>query len=252
METIRRVVGGLTDHRASRTDRRTYLAATISLVGVGTFMVGVLLLHLLKRDLNPAQHLISEYALGSFGWIQTMDFLAVGIGTIALALALRRAVKNPGRIAPILIGLWGVAALLVAFVPTDGPGRSHLCGWFRPPYFRDVRERQEVPQRRGMERTASADNCVGLDRFSNVLPHDDLGGNRAEDLHHGLLHLDARHGLSCEKPGAICVTYPVQVGASRVPGGPTRRSSRLAQAPRKNESRPEMLPPSEPLNGRYL
>jgi hypothetical protein len=122
MKTIRRVVGGLTDHRASRTDRRTYLAATISLVGVGTFMVGVLLLHLLKRDLNPAQHLISEYALGSFGWIQTMDFLAVGIGTIALALALRRAVKNLGRIAPILIGLWGVAALLVAFVPTDGPG----------------------------------------------------------------------------------------------------------------------------------
>jgi hypothetical protein len=121
--------------------------------------------------------------------------------------------------------------------------RSHLCGWFRPPYFRDVRERQEVPQRRGMERTASADNCVGLDRFSNVLPHDDLGRNRAEDLHHGLLHLDARHGLSCEKPGAICVTYPVQVGASRVPGGPTRRSSRLAQAPRKSESRPEMLPP---------
>lgn len=121
MNRTSRALGALADHRASRTDRRAYLAATISLIGVGTFMVGVLLLHLLKRDLNPTQHFISEYALGSFGWIQTIDFLAVGVGTIALALTLRRVVKNPGRIAPILIGCFGVSAVLVAFVQIDGP-----------------------------------------------------------------------------------------------------------------------------------
>ena len=121
MNIFGRAVGALTDHRASRTDRRAYLAATISFVGVGTFMVGVALLHLLKRDLSPTQHFISEYALGDFGWIQRMDFLAVGVGTIALALTLSRVVKNPGRIAPIFIGLFGVSALLVAFVQIDGP-----------------------------------------------------------------------------------------------------------------------------------
>lgn len=121
MNKIKRETGVLTDNRASRTDKRTYLTATIALVGVGTFVVGVLLLHLLKRDLNPAEHFISEYALGSYGWIQTIDFLAAGVGTIALALTLNRAVNNPGRIAPILIGLWGVSVLLVAFVPIDGP-----------------------------------------------------------------------------------------------------------------------------------
>lgn len=121
MKTISRAVGALADHRASRTDRRTYLAATISLVGVGTFMVGVALLHLLKRDLSPTQHFVSEYALGDFGWIQRIDFLAVGVGAIALALALRRVVKNPGRIAPIFIGCFGVSAVLVAFVQIDGP-----------------------------------------------------------------------------------------------------------------------------------
>jgi hypothetical protein len=121
MEMISRALVTLAGQRASRTDRRTHLTATISLVGVGAFMAGVMVLHLLKRDLNPTQHFISEYALGDFGWIQRIDFLAVGVGTIALALTLGRVVKNPGRIAPIFIGLFGVSALLVAFVRIDGP-----------------------------------------------------------------------------------------------------------------------------------
>ena len=121
MNRTSRAMGALAGHRASRADRRTYLAATISLLGVGTFMVGVALLHLLKRDLSPTQHFISEYALGDFGWVQRIDFLAVGLGTIALALTLSRVVKNPGRIAPIFIGCFGVSALLVAFVQIDGP-----------------------------------------------------------------------------------------------------------------------------------
>ena len=121
MKMTSRAATALTGQRASRTDRRAYLAATIALIGVATFMVGVALLHLLKRDLNPTQHFISEYALGDFGWIQRVDFLAVGVGTIALALTLSRVVKDPGRIAPIFIGLFGVSAVAVAFVQIDGP-----------------------------------------------------------------------------------------------------------------------------------
>ena len=118
----------LTDHRASRTDRRAYVAASVSLAGLGTFVVGVLLLHLLKRDLDPAQHFISEYALGSFGWVQMIDFLAAGVGAIALALTLTRVVNDPGRIAPILIGSFGGCILLIAFIPTDGPGLTTTLG----------------------------------------------------------------------------------------------------------------------------
>ena len=130
MKMINRAARALAGHRASRTDRRTYLAAMISLVGVGAFVVGVLVLHLLNRDLNPAQHTISEYVLGSFGWIQTVDFLAAGVGTLALALTLSRAVNDPGRIAPVLIGSFGVCMLLLAFIPTDvTPEPTTTVGW---------------------------------------------------------------------------------------------------------------------------
>lgn len=121
MKEVSRAAGAHTDYRASRTDRRAYLTAWISLVGVGTFMVGVLLLHLLKRDLNPAQHFISEYALGRFGWVQVIDFLAAGVGGIALALTLPRVVRSSGRIVPVFIGIFGVCVLLVAYVRVDGP-----------------------------------------------------------------------------------------------------------------------------------
>jgi len=129
MKKVNGAAGILTDHRASRTDKRAYLTASISLAGLGTFVVGVLLLHLLKQDLNPAQHTISEYALGSYGWIQTIDFLAVGAGSIALALTLARVVNDPGRIAPILIGSWGVCAVLLAFIQSDGPQPHTTRGW---------------------------------------------------------------------------------------------------------------------------
>ena len=130
MKKVNGAAGIRTGHLASRTDRRAYVTASISLVGVGTFVVGVLLLHLLQQDLNPARHTVSEYALGSFGWIQALDFLALGAGSLALALTLSRVVNDPGRIAPILIGSWGVCAALLAFIPTDvTPEPTTTVGW---------------------------------------------------------------------------------------------------------------------------
>ena len=130
MRTVSRAVGALTGQRASRPDRRTYLTASISLAGLATFVIGVLVLHLLKSDVNPARHTISEYVLGDFGWIQTIDFLAGGIGAFALALTLRRSVSDPGRIAPVLIGVWGVCAASLALFPTDvTPEPTTTTGW---------------------------------------------------------------------------------------------------------------------------
>ena len=130
MRMFSRAMGALTGQWASRPDKRTYLTASISLAGSATFVVGVLVLHVLVHDLNPARHTISEYALGRFGWIQTMDFLAGGIGAFALALTLRRSVNDPGRIAPVLIGAWGVCAALLALFPTDvTPEPTTTTGW---------------------------------------------------------------------------------------------------------------------------
>jgi hypothetical protein len=103
-------------------DARTRLAAIIAVGGITWFLLGVAVLHVLERSLNPARRMVSEYALGTYGWIQTLDFVASGIGAIALGIALSRTVRDPGRMGPLLIAGFGASTLVAAFAQTDGDG----------------------------------------------------------------------------------------------------------------------------------
>jgi len=103
-------------------DARTRLAAIIAVGGITWFLLGVAVLHVAERSLNPARHMVSEYALGTYGWIQTLNFLAAGIGGVALGLALSRTIREPGRLGPRLIAGFGASTLVSAFVQADGDG----------------------------------------------------------------------------------------------------------------------------------
>lgn len=64
---------------------------------------------------------ISELVLGQYGFVQTFAFLISGVGIIGLAYAIRRLTVGAwgsGTVA-LLIGVYGVGALLVALFPTD-------------------------------------------------------------------------------------------------------------------------------------
>ncbi len=60
----------------------------VSVAGLSAFAVAVLALHGIRANLNPAEHTISEYSLGSYGWLMRAAFLALGIGTLATAASL--------------------------------------------------------------------------------------------------------------------------------------------------------------------
>jgi hypothetical protein len=64
---------------------------------------------------------ISELVLGRFGWIQTFAFVLGGLGTLALAYAVRQLTQDTwsSRLGAVLVGLYGVGAVLVAAFPTD-------------------------------------------------------------------------------------------------------------------------------------
>jgi drug/metabolite transporter (DMT)-like permease len=49
----------------------------------------VVVLHLLRVDLAPVGHRLSEYANGPHGWIMTVAFVTLGVGLLALGIALR-------------------------------------------------------------------------------------------------------------------------------------------------------------------
>jgi hypothetical protein len=64
---------------------------------------------------------MSELVLGRFGWVQTVAFIIAGIGTLALAYALRHLTAGTwgSRVGSLLVGVYGVGAILVAIFPTD-------------------------------------------------------------------------------------------------------------------------------------
>lgn len=96
----------------------TRALATLALGGVAWFVVGVLILHALRSDLPPATHMISEFALGPWGWLQTLNFLALATGAASLALATRHRALPIGTATTALLSLFAVTTLLSAIFPT--------------------------------------------------------------------------------------------------------------------------------------
>lgn len=64
---------------------------------------------------------ISELALGHYGFVQTLAFLLSGLGTLGLAYAIRQLTRGAwgSLIGALLIGIYGLGAILVAIFPTD-------------------------------------------------------------------------------------------------------------------------------------
>jgi hypothetical protein len=79
-------------------------------VAIAAAVVTTLLLvclRVLSPEFDPSYRMISEYALGGYGWVLSMTFLAWGISSCSLALAIRSRVRTRG-------GRVGVAFLVVA------------------------------------------------------------------------------------------------------------------------------------------
>jgi hypothetical membrane protein len=70
--------------------------------------------------------MISEYAVGRFGYLQTANFFALGAGSVALAIGLW--LVRLGRIGPALLALWGTFAFASGIFPTDGEGAPTTTG----------------------------------------------------------------------------------------------------------------------------
>ncbi len=66
-----------------------------SVAGLGLFIAAVVALHGLRRDLNPAEHTMSEYSLGSYGWLMRAAFGTLGVGVLATAASLRHRCELP-------------------------------------------------------------------------------------------------------------------------------------------------------------
>jgi hypothetical protein len=93
-------------------------AATVCLAW---FVAVVVAEHALRSDLSPGEHRISEYAVGSGGWLMTTGFLAWALAFALTAVALQRLPlrSSPvGRALTALLALCAIGALGTALFET--------------------------------------------------------------------------------------------------------------------------------------
>jgi hypothetical protein len=93
----------------------------VSFATAVTFVVLLAALHLIKPELDPSWHFISEYAIGRYGWIMTVAFLSLALSCVALFIALRSQIRTvSGRIGLVLL-LISAAGLTIAGIFTTDP-----------------------------------------------------------------------------------------------------------------------------------
>ena len=64
-------------------------AARVSLVATTIFVVLLAALHIIKPELDPSWHFISEYAIGPYGWLMMLAFLCLGLSCVSLFMAIK-------------------------------------------------------------------------------------------------------------------------------------------------------------------
>jgi Protein of unknown function (DUF998) len=83
----------------------------------------MVLLHMVRTDLDPVRQVMSEYANGRFGWFMTAAFYAMGLACVALAVRLGRAIMR-SRLSVavrVLLGLGGLGLILAGVFEVERP-----------------------------------------------------------------------------------------------------------------------------------
>jgi len=91
------------------------IAARMVIVFSATFLAILFLLHFLEPEFDPSWRMISEYALGRYGWMMTLAFFCWGGSVLALLVALWPYLRTIG-------GMIGRGWLLLIGVALFGAG----------------------------------------------------------------------------------------------------------------------------------
>ena len=101
-------------------------SARLSIVAAAVVLLLLAGLHILSPEFDPSFRMVSEYALGVYGWVLSLMFLAWGVSSWALAVALwSQVTTRAGK-----VGLWFLViaglgeAMASVFDVTHDPGHS--------------------------------------------------------------------------------------------------------------------------------
>lgn len=107
-----------------RNDPRERIIALLATAAIGLFsyfVAALLILHVLKPDYTVVDHMISDYAVGRFGWIMTTAFTSIAIGCLFLGIGMLR-LGPPSwlaRLGAVLLIIVFAGLVVTAIFPTD-------------------------------------------------------------------------------------------------------------------------------------
>ena len=96
-------------------------AARLSFAAATTFLVLLTALHLIKPGFDPSWRVISEYALGDYGWIMVIAFLSLAVSCVSLVVAIRSQILTLGGKIGLAFLLIAAAGLIIAAIFTTDP-----------------------------------------------------------------------------------------------------------------------------------
>lgn len=105
------------------------LLALAAMLGTATFGVLEVAQSVLRTDRSFADPM-SAYAVGPYGFVQTVAFVVLALGSAAVCAALRSSRQRPPewRVARGLIGIWSLGVVLAAVFRIDVDGSTSLAG----------------------------------------------------------------------------------------------------------------------------
>lgn len=103
--------------------------ASLGLVGLATFAAAMIALHAIQPSLSPIHEAMSYYVHGPQGWLTTLGLIALGVGSLAITIAIARTAQGPrSRLGIVFLTLWSLGAILGGIFSADPPGH-----WNQPP-----------------------------------------------------------------------------------------------------------------------
>ncbi len=98
----------------------SHLAGRIGFAGSALALLLLIALHVLRPDLDPSFHVISEYAVGAHGWIMALCFFSLAVGCAGVVAVLAPRVKTVmGRIGLVFMLLAAIGLTMATFFPMD-------------------------------------------------------------------------------------------------------------------------------------
>jgi hypothetical protein len=98
--------------------------AMISIMCIIYFTVAITTLHFLRPDYNPISEPTSRYAVGQFGFLMSLAFFSMSLGSFLLVYGLLQKLTKlaQSKTAIIFLGIWVLGPLIAMIFPIDLEG----------------------------------------------------------------------------------------------------------------------------------